>query len=146
MIPESNLLKQSFKSLCICFTVFIACVSLVLTCLGTPLKMLSSASEYLLSSGQAFLVQLFQHHLIFFCSGKGFDWSKFELPPIRSKYGWLLAGGINPENVSEALSALRPHGVDVSSGNCDPDGIQKDESLILSIMNAVRSENVIMEE
>ncbi|XP_027110782.2 N-(5'-phosphoribosyl)anthranilate isomerase 1, chloroplastic-like isoform X1 [Coffea arabica] len=79
-------------------------------------------------------------------SGKGFDWSKFELPPIRSKYGWLLAGGINPENVSEALSALRPHGVDVSSGICGPDGIQKDESLILSFMNAVRSANVLMEE
>ncbi|KAL3521219.1 hypothetical protein ACH5RR_019368 [Cinchona calisaya] len=76
-------------------------------------------------------------------SGKGFDWSRFELPPIRSKHGWLLAGGINPENVSEALSALRPHGVDVSSGICGPDGIQKDKTLILSFMNAVRSVNFL---
>ncbi|KAL3523988.1 hypothetical protein ACH5RR_016822 [Cinchona calisaya] len=75
-------------------------------------------------------------------SGKGFDWSRFKLPPIASKHGWLLAGGINPMNVSEALSVLRPHGVDVSSGICGPDGIQKDESLILSFMNAVRSVNL----
>ncbi|CAI9091728.1 OLC1v1026828C1 [Oldenlandia corymbosa var. corymbosa] len=72
-------------------------------------------------------------------SGKGFNWSRFKLPPIRSKHGWLLAGGINPNNVSEALSTLKPHGVDVSSGICAADGIQKDQSLISSFMNAVRS-------
>lgn len=72
-------------------------------------------------------------------SGKGFNWSQFKLPPIRSKHGWLLAGGISPDNVCEALSTLRPHGVDVSSGICASDGIQKDESRILSFMGAVNS-------
>lgn len=72
-------------------------------------------------------------------SGKGFNWVQFKLPRIRSKHGWLLAGGINPENVCEALSALKPNGVDVSSGICGQDGIQKDESRILSFMNAVKS-------
>ncbi|KAF8396946.1 hypothetical protein HHK36_018582 [Tetracentron sinense] len=72
-------------------------------------------------------------------SGKGFNWTKFKLPPIRSKSGWLLAGGINPENVSEALATLRPHGVDVSSGICASDGIQKDQSRISSFMSAVNS-------
>lgn len=38
-----------------------------------------------------------------------------------------------------ALSALRPDGIDVSSGICGPDGIQKDKSRILSFMNAVQS-------
>ncbi|KAJ6768154.1 N-(5'-PHOSPHORIBOSYL)ANTHRANILATE ISOMERASE [Salix koriyanagi] len=72
-------------------------------------------------------------------SGKGFNWTGFELPPIKSKNGWLLAGGLKPENVSEALSLLKPQGVDVSSGICGSDGINKDQSLIVSFMNAVHS-------
>ncbi|KAJ6978301.1 N-(5'-phosphoribosyl)anthranilate isomerase 1, chloroplastic [Populus alba] len=72
-------------------------------------------------------------------SGKGFNWTHFELPPIKSKNGWLLAGGIEPENVSEAVSLLKPHGVDVSSGICGSDGINKDQSRIVSFMNAVHS-------
>ncbi|KAG2310140.1 hypothetical protein Bca52824_021697 [Brassica carinata] len=72
-------------------------------------------------------------------SGKGFNWAQFKLPSIRSRYGWLLAGGINPTNVSEALSTLHPDGIDVSSGICGPDGIQKDQSKISSFITAVRS-------
>ncbi|KAH1196581.1 hypothetical protein AAZX31_18G026100 [Glycine max] len=72
-------------------------------------------------------------------SGKAFNWDQLKLPNIKSKYGWLLAGGIHPENVSEALSTLRPEGVDVSSGICASDGIRKDQSRIASFMNAVHS-------
>ncbi|KAL7229176.1 hypothetical protein ACSBR2_007801 [Camellia fascicularis] len=72
-------------------------------------------------------------------SGKGFNWSHFKLPPIRSKYGWLLAGGVNPDNVCEALSTLRPRGIDVNSVICASDGIIKDESRISSFMRAVNS-------
>ncbi|KAK3042093.1 hypothetical protein RJ639_001795 [Escallonia herrerae] len=82
---------------------------------------------------------LFNHFIVSACSGKGFNWSQFKLPPIRSKHGWLLAGGINPENACEALSTLRPHGIDVSSGICASDGIQKDKLRILSFMTAVNS-------
>ncbi|KAK1549614.1 hypothetical protein Q3G72_004828 [Acer saccharum] len=74
-----------------------------------------------------------------FIFGKGFNWAQFTLPPIRSKHGWLLAGGINPGSVCEALSILKPNGVDVSSGICASDGIQKDQSQISSFMSAVRS-------
>ncbi|KAJ0233776.1 N-(5'-phosphoribosyl)anthranilate isomerase 2 [Hirschfeldia incana] len=72
-------------------------------------------------------------------SGKGFNWAQFKLPSIRSRNGWLLAGGINPTNVSEALSILHPDGIDVSSGICGTDGIQKDQSKIRSFISAVRS-------
>ncbi|CAL9229283.1 unnamed protein product [Arabidopsis halleri] len=72
-------------------------------------------------------------------SGKGFNWAQFKLPSIRSRNGWLLAGGINPTNVSEALSILQPDGIDVSSGICGTDGIQKDKAKISSFITAVRS-------
>ncbi|KAL9858023.1 putative phosphoribosylanthranilate isomerase [Arabidopsis thaliana] len=74
-----------------------------------------------------------------FCCGKGFNWAQFKLPSVRSRNGWLLAGGINPTNVSEALSILQPDGIDVSSGICGTDGIQKDKSKISSFITAVRS-------
>lgn len=74
-------------------------------------------------------------------SGKGFNWRQFKLPSIRSKHGWLLAGGIKPENASEALSTLKPQGIDVSSGICGQDGIQKDPLRISSFMSAIHSVN-----
>ena len=45
-------------------------------------------------------------------SGETFDWSK--LDEIKRPY--LLAGGLSPENIREAVDALHPYGVDVSSG------------------------------
>jgi phosphoribosylanthranilate isomerase len=29
---------------------------------------------------------------------------------------WFLAGGLNPDNIGEALTRLHPQGIDVSSG------------------------------
>ncbi|PON62952.1 Bifunctional 3-hexulose-6-phosphate synthase/demethylmenaquinone methyltransferase [Trema orientale] len=72
-------------------------------------------------------------------SGKGFNWKEFKLPTIRSKHGWLLAGGMKTQNVCEAISILKPDGVDVSSGICGSDGIQKNQSEISSFMTAVES-------
>ncbi|CAL9198798.1 unnamed protein product [Musa hybrid cultivar] len=71
--------------------------------------------------------------------GKGFNWQRFQLPSMRSKYGWLLAGGLHADNVCEAVTTLMPDGVDVSSGICGSDGIQKDPSRISSFMNKVKS-------
>lgn len=47
-------------------------------------------------------------------TGKTFNWDllkgqKFDKP-------WILSGGLNPQNVREAIDTLRPYGVDVSSG------------------------------
>lgn len=55
--------------------------------------------------------------------GQTFDWS---LVQRRAAGPYFLAGGLDPDNVSDAISALHPYGVDVSSG-IETDGV-KDES------------------
>ena len=47
-------------------------------------------------------------------SGTTFDWALVGDLPRRRRV--LLAGGLDPENVGEAIRAVRPWGVDVSSG------------------------------
>lgn len=47
-------------------------------------------------------------------SGKVFDWSMAESVPGGIRL--LLAGGLNPDNVGEAIARVRPFGVDVSTG------------------------------
>eukprot|EP00276_Gloeochaete_wittrockiana_P006404 CAMPEP_0184666970 /NCGR_PEP_ID=MMETSP0308-20130426/64856_1 /TAXON_ID=38269 /ORGANISM="Gloeochaete witrockiana, Strain SAG 46.84" /LENGTH=143 /DNA_ID=CAMNT_0027111895 /DNA_START=370 /DNA_END=801 /DNA_ORIENTATION=+ len=71
-------------------------------------------------------------------SGKTFDWSAFQRPESRS---WLLAGGLNPDNVSEAMDLLKPPGLDVASGVAGPDKKKKDpaklEQFILRIRDSL---------
>lgn len=57
-------------------------------------------------------------------SGASFDWSV--LAGFRRPY--LLAGGISEENVNQALEALRPYGVDVSS-SLETDGYKDEEKV-----------------
>ncbi|MFZ6002351.1 MAG: phosphoribosylanthranilate isomerase [Actinomycetota bacterium] len=47
-------------------------------------------------------------------SGRVFDWSLAEGAPSGLRI--LLAGGLTPENVAEAVGRVRPWGVDVASG------------------------------
>jgi phosphoribosylanthranilate isomerase len=51
---------------------------------------------------------------------------------------FLLAGGLNPENVAAAIAATRPDGVDVASGVEAPSGI-KDRSLVTAFIANARA-------
>jgi len=76
-------------------------------------------------------------------SGKGFNWEKFQMPTVKSKNGWLLAGGLHADNVHQAASALKPNGLDVSSGICYPDGLRKDPKRMCSFMSSVKTLNLL---
>jgi len=47
-------------------------------------------------------------------TGKRFDWSL--VGPLARRRDLIVAGGLTPSNVTAALGALRPFGVDVASG------------------------------
>lgn len=71
-------------------------------------------------------------------TGRAFDWDALAqldtsgLPPI------IVAGGLTPDNVAQAVRALRPFAVDVSSGVESSRGV-KDPELIRDFCNAVHS-------
>lgn len=70
-------------------------------------------------------------------SGKTFDWSSIPNLPEDGK-PYLLAGGLNPDNVVSAIEAMRPYGVDVSSGVESDSGMGKDPEKIEAFVRAVR--------
>ncbi|MEM7591470.1 MAG: phosphoribosylanthranilate isomerase [Cyanobacteria bacterium P01_A01_bin.83] len=47
-------------------------------------------------------------------TGKTIDWQ--DLVQFKPLLPWMLAGGLTPDNVSEAISRLHPDGIDLSSG------------------------------
>ena len=67
-------------------------------------------------------------------TGKTFDWSLLRHFPRP----YLLAGGLDPENLPEAIRTLRPYGVDLSSG-VETDGL-KDFTKIQAAVAAAREE------
>lgn len=69
-------------------------------------------------------------------SGEAFDWSI--IPRLAKPL--ILAGGLRPDNVGEAIRVVKPYAVDVSSGLETSPGI-KDAALIAAFMQAVRINN-----
>ncbi len=67
-------------------------------------------------------------------TGDTFDWSDI---PESFDYPLVLAGGIKPSNVAEAIARLRPWGVDVSSGVEVSKGIKSAE-LIEALVREVK--------
>ncbi len=70
-------------------------------------------------------------------TGIAFDWQAISLRIIRPRQKFLVAGGLTPENVSEAIRILNPDGVDVSGG-VETEGA-KDSGKIRRFIAAARS-------
>jgi phosphoribosylanthranilate isomerase len=84
---------------------------------------------------QAFLLDTAHDHL-FGGTGMTFDWHL--AARIRLNKPIILAGGLRPDNVGEAIRAARPYAVDVCSGVEDRPG-RKDAAKLAAFMNEVRN-------
>jgi phosphoribosylanthranilate isomerase len=71
-------------------------------------------------------------------TGSSFDWN---LIPRSVPLPVILSGGLNPANVAQAVRAVRPWAVDVSSGVESAPGI-KDAARIAAFMSGVRDADV----
>ena len=69
-------------------------------------------------------------------SGKVFDWSLAEDAPAGQRL--VLAGGLTPDNVAEAMARVRPFGVDVVSG-VEVEPGRKDARLVRTFVSAAKS-------
>ena len=82
----------------------------------------------------AFLLDAF-HPQLSGGTGRQFDW---ELAHDASRYGSIiLAGGLNPSNVGQAIQQVRPYAVDVASGVESEPG-RKDPALLRAFFSAVQ--------
>jgi len=66
-------------------------------------------------------------------TGSTFDWNLIE----KSVRPFFLAGGLNLENIEEALEKVNPYAVDLSSG-VESDGM-KDEAKIMEMVRRIRN-------
>ena len=69
-------------------------------------------------------------------TGTTFDWAVAEA--LAPSHRFLLAGGLTPDNVAQAVESVRPWGVDVSSG-VETSGL-KDPEKIRSFIHSARVE------
>ncbi|HWC19025.1 MAG TPA: phosphoribosylanthranilate isomerase [Terriglobales bacterium] len=70
-------------------------------------------------------------------TGKTFDWKKSQPRVGKLHQPVIVAGGLTPQNVQQALDALRPWGVDVVSGVESYPG-RKHPGMVAQFIDAVR--------
>jgi phosphoribosylanthranilate isomerase len=69
-------------------------------------------------------------------SGEVFDWSLADGAPMGRRV--ILAGGLTPENVADAVTRVRPWGVDVSTG-VEAEPGRKDARLVRAFVAAAKA-------
>jgi phosphoribosylanthranilate isomerase len=69
-------------------------------------------------------------------TGERFDWGLLEQAPLGRRF--VLAGGLDPDNVAEAVRRVRPWAVDVSSGVESGPG-RKDLASVAAFIDAVHA-------
>ena len=69
-------------------------------------------------------------------TGKVHDWDISKQIVEASSLPVILAGGLNPENIAEAVRKVRPYAVDVRTGVSNPDGSKDIEKVRLFIERA----------
>ena len=72
-------------------------------------------------------------------TGETIDWQ--DLVKFKPSLPWMLAGGLTPDNVTQALSRLQPDGIDLSSGVERSPG-DKDLSKVAQLFEAIASSSV----
>lgn len=70
-------------------------------------------------------------------TGRAVDWAKAATLARRRRV--VLAGGLTPENVEDAIAAVRPYGVDVSSGVEDAPGLKNAEKVSRFLAKALKA-------
>lgn len=72
-------------------------------------------------------------------TGVAFDWNRAAAPlaDLSTRHKVVIAGGLKPQNVGQAIEILRPWGVDVASGVESRPG-KKDPEKVRAFVRAVR--------
>lgn len=69
-------------------------------------------------------------------TGQVFDWTLLKGKQFQCP--WMLSGGLNTQNIHEALSTLKPDAVDVSSGVEESRGVKSPQK-ITEFIKAVKT-------
>ncbi len=67
-------------------------------------------------------------------TGAAVDWTR--AATVAGRWRVVLAGGLTPENVGDAINTVRPYGVDVSSGVEEAPGVKNFDKVARFVANA----------
>lgn len=95
------------------------------------LDVLAEMNKYREAGASAILLDAY-HPSLKGGTGETFDWHKFP----KSDIPLILAGGLNPDNIEEAIKNTTPYAVDVSGGVEKEKGIKDAEKVRRFIQNA----------
>lgn len=72
-------------------------------------------------------------------SGNTFDWTLLDRLPRDKNKLFILAGGLTPDNIAEAIAQVKPDAVDVSSGVENDNGSGKSKDKIRDFIRLAKS-------